>query len=167
MKKSQITKWDPFGELTKWEPFGELNRELGDFRNRMMSLLHRGNGGEWRAIEEGSEFADWLPAVDVSEDDNEYLIKADLPEVSKDQVKVSMDDGRLTIQGERKHEEETKKKKYHRIERSYGRYTRSFRIPEDVEPDKIDAQFKAGVLTVHLPKSEAKKHKEKEIAVHG
>lgn len=153
-------------ELIKWDPFKEMNKEFGDFQRRLSSLFHRGNGVELPSWEMEEAMGDWTPAVDVSEDKDEYLIKADLPEVPKDKVKVSLAEGRLTIQGEREHEKEEKKKKYHRIERSHGKYVRSFRLPDEVDPEKIDAQFKDGVLTVRLPKSEEKKAKELEIAVH-
>ena len=111
--------------------------------------------------------ADWAPAVDIAEDDDAYEITADLPDVNKDHVKVTSNDGYLTITGEREHEKEEKdkKKKYQRIERSYGRYERSFRLPDDVEADKVEAKFKNGVLKLTLPKSEEKKPKELEIKV--
>ena len=151
-KKTEITRWDPF-------------LELDNLQDRMKSLFMRtGNGGY--PLFSDSEFADWAPAVDITEDDNEYTITADLPEVEKDQVKVTLDDGRLTISGEREHKEEEKKKKFHQMERSYGKYVRSFRLPEEVESEKIDANFDAGILTVHLPKGEAAKSHKTEIAVH-
>ncbi len=148
--------------LAKGEPFAEFE----NLQDRMRSLFARlGNGGS--ALSINGEFGDWSPAVDVTEDDKEYTISADLPEVTKDQVHVTIDDGVLAISGERKHEKEEKKKKYHRIERSYGKYERRFRLPEDVETEKIGAEFKKGALTVHLPKGEKKKKKahEQEIKV--
>jgi HSP20 family protein len=151
-KKNQITNWDPF-------------KELEDLQDRMRSLFVRsGNGDSFLTNE--TDFADWSPAVDISEDEKEFTITADLPDVKKEEVKVSLDDGMLTIKGERQHKEETKKKKFHRVERSYGKYVRSFRLPDEVESDKIDAAFKDGVLTVHLPKGEKSKSREKEIAIH-
>lgn len=101
------------------------------------------------------ENPEWKPACDITEDDNEYLVTADLPEVKKDEVKVNIDNGVISISGERKTESEKKdkKKKYHRIERSYGSYQRSFRLPENVKEDGVQAEFKDGVLRVHLPKN--------------
>jgi hypothetical protein len=105
MKKEKPMK----SELAKSEPFCELEKEVHNFRNRLSSLFKHGNGGDSWFREEDAKLAEWSPAVDVSEDD-EYLIKADLPEVEKDQVKVTVAEGRISIKGERKHEEEEKKK---------------------------------------------------------
>lgn len=153
MKKHALTTWDPF-------------RELDDIQNRLSSLFRRENGGG--EIASGSTIgAEWSPAVDIAEDDNEFLITADLPEVDKKDIKVTMDDGILRISGERHHESEEKdeKKKYHRIERSHGHYERSFRMPKTVDGEKLAADFKDGVLHVHLPKSEESKPKEIEVAI--
>jgi HSP20 family protein len=109
--------------------------------------------------------ADWVPSVDVSETEGEYQIKAELPEVKKEDVKVTVEDGVLTIQGERKHEKEEKGKKYHRVERSYGSFVRSFTLPDLVDEEKVKAEFKDGVLNVQLPKSEKAKPKAIEVAV--
>lgn len=97
---------------------------------------------------------DWKPACDITEDEQEYLVTADLPEVKKDEVKVNIDNGVISISGERKtkSEKKDKDKKYHRIERSYGSYQRSFRLPENVKEEGVKAEFKDGVLRVHLPK---------------
>ena len=152
-------------EITRWNPF----QEFEDLQDRFRSLFLRtgnGNGNKGELAEIG-ELADWSPAVDVTEDDKEYLITADLPEVDKKDIKVTAEDGRLTISGERKREKEEKKKTWHRVERSYGKYVRSFRLPDEVEAGKVDASFKNGVLTVHLPKSpeKAKAKKANEIPV--
>jgi HSP20 family protein len=96
----------------------------------------------------------WVPEVDIIESDKEYLIKAELPEVKKEDVKVSVEKGVLTIQGERKQEKEEKGKKFHRIERSYGSFERSFTLPDDADEGKVSAEFKDGILSVHLAKSE-------------
>ena len=97
--------------------------------------------------------------VDISEDDKEYLLKADLPEMKKEDVKVTVENDVLSISGERKSEKEQKKKKYHRIERSYGTFLRTFTLPEDTDGKKIAAEFKDGVLKVRLPKIPAAKTK--------
>src|SRR2546426_2987313 len=98
--------------------------------------------------------ADWAPAVDITEDDKEYLIKAEIPEVEKKDVKVTVQDGVLTIQGERKKETEEKdNKRFHRVEHFYGTFVRSFTLPEDAAEDKTRAEFKDGLLLVHLPKA--------------
>ena len=90
-------------------------------------------------------------SVDVVEDDKEFLIKAELPEMKREDVKVSVEDGVLTVSGERKFEKEDKSKKYHRIEREYGSFVRSFTLPAGTSGEKVTADFKDGVLKVHLP----------------
>jgi HSP20 family protein len=108
---------------------------------------------------------DWAPAVDIAESPAEYLIKAELPEMRKEDVKVKVDRGIIRIEGERRLEKDEKNRKYHRVERAYGSFTRAFNVPEDVEASKVSAQFKDGVLNVHLPKSEKKMVKEFEVPV--
>ena len=103
--------------------------------------------------------------MDVSEDDKEYVIKAEIPEVKKEDVKVMVQDGVLVIQGERKQEKEEKGKKFHRIERTYGTFVRSFAVPDDADETKVMAEFKDGMLTVHLPKSEKAKPRAIEVKV--
>ncbi|MET0254026.1 MAG: Hsp20/alpha crystallin family protein [Terrimicrobiaceae bacterium] len=145
--------------LTKWNPF----RELEEIQNRLGSLFGRtpvrGLG------EEAITVSEWTPLVDITEDDKEYLIKAELPEVKKEDVKVTVENGTLTITGERKFEKEEKGKKYHRIERAYGSFMRSFTLPEGAAGDKVSADFKDGVLKVHLPKSAEAKPKSIDVKV--
>jgi HSP20 family protein len=103
--------------------------------------------------------AEWAPSVDIAEDEKEWLIKADLPEVKKEDVKVTVQDGVLSITGERKFEKEEKKKKYHRVERSYGNFLRSFTLPEGADAGNVAAEFKDGVLKVRVQKTEQKEPK--------
>ena len=110
--------------------------------------------------------ADWLPAVDIEETDKEYLVKTEIPEVKKEDVKVLVEDGTLTIRGERRQEKEEKKTRFHRVERSYGTFFRSFTLPVDADEEKVSAEFVDGMLKVHLPKSENAKPKTVEIKVH-
>jgi HSP20 family protein len=109
--------------------------------------------------------ADWIPTVDISESDGEYLIKAELPEVKKEDVKVTVENGVLTLQGERRQEKEEQGKKYHRIERSYGSFVRSFTLPEAVDESGVKAEYKDGVLNLHLPKTEKVKPKAIDVKV--
>jgi HSP20 family protein len=146
--------------LARFEPLGELEQ----LQNRLSTLFgrapaRRGDGREDLAM------ADWAPLADITEDDKEYIIKTELPDVKKDDVKVTVENGVLTIAGERKFEKEEKKKKYHRVERAYGRFIRSFTLPDDADAGKVKADFKDGVLTVHLPKSEHAKSKQIEVKV--
>ena len=110
-------------------------------------------------------FGSWAPAVDIIEDDKEFLVKADLPEVKREDLHINVENGMLVIHGERKFEREDKKKRYHRTERSFGSFTRSFSLPEGADSTKIRAEFKDGLLQVHIPKSETAKPKQIEVKV--
>jgi HSP20 family protein len=114
--------------------------------------------------EEAMTVSEWTPPVDIVEDEKEYLIKTELPEVKED-VKVTVENGTLTITGERKFDKEEKGKKYHRVERGYGSFMRSFTLPEGAAGDKITAEFKDGVLKVHLAKSAEAKPKSINVKV--
>ena len=133
--------------VMRWDPFRELEE--------MSSRLNRGF----------NTVADWIPTVDIAETDAEYQIKAELPEVKKEDVKVTVEDGVLTISGERRHETEEKGKKYHRVERSYGSFVRSFTLPDHVDDAKVKAEYKDGVLHLHLPKSEKAKPKAIDVKI--
>jgi HSP20 family protein len=153
--------------LTRWEPFkGRLDRwkELEDMEKRLSTYLGR-PAVQTETGKEAMTVAEWSPLVDITEDDKEYLIKADLPEVKKDDVKLTVQDDVMSISGERKYEKEEKGKKYHRIERAYGSFMRSFTLPEDADGSKVSADYKDGVLKVHLPKSEKAKPKSIEVKV--
>jgi len=133
--------------LTRFDPF----RELDDLSTRLNTWF--GQPMRRAADENGASFSDWVPALDVEESDAEYLIKADRPAMKKNDLRIHIEDGMLTLEGERKHEKEETKKKYHRVERSYGRFMRRIGLPSDVDQQKVKAEFADGVLHVHLPKS--------------
>jgi HSP20 family protein len=139
--------------LVRWNPF----RELEDMQSRLNRLF--GETPFPRPEGEGISLSGWSPAVDVQESDTEYLIKADLPDVKKEDVKVELLEGTLTIEGERHQEKEEKGKKFHKIEREYGKFLRRFGVPSEVDASKVEAEFKNGVLNVHLPKSTTAKPK--------
>ena len=147
--------------LTRWDPF----REMDDLQKRVNSIFGLAPQRAANGKEETMIVAQWLPLVDITEDGHEYLIKAELPEVRKEDVKVTVESGVLTISGERKFEKEEKDKRYHRIERSYGSFTRSFSVPDDADDSKVAAEFKDGVLTVRLTKSEKARPKSVEVKV--
>ena len=147
--------------VTRWDPF----REMEDLQKRLTSIFGLAPGRAANGKEENMTVAQWLPLVDITEDDREYLIKAELPEVRKEDVKVTVENGVLTLSGERKFEKEEKDKRYHRIERAYGSFTRSFSVPEDADDTKVAAEFKDGVLTVRLVKSEKARPKAVEVKV--
>ena len=145
--------------LMRWDPFCELEG-ISDRLNRMFARpATRTNGKEALTV------ADWMPTVDISETEGEYVIKAELPEVKKDDVKVTLEEGVLTIQGQRRQEKEEKTTKYHRIERSYGTFVRSFVLPDQVNESSVKAEFKDGMLNLHIPKSEKAKPRAIEVKV--
>ena len=151
---NNLTKWEPFKD---WDPFSELD----EFQNRLGSFFGHSPA---RRNREGT-FSSWSPAVDIIEDEKEFLVKAELPEVKKEDVHVSVENGVLLISGERKFEKEEKNKRYHRTERSYGSFTRSFSLPDGADASKVRAEFKDGLLRVHMPKSETAKPKQIEVKV--
>jgi HSP20 family protein len=142
-------------ELTSWKPF-EFDR-----LRREMDLL-------WDSFLEGRPSSrarlkgEWLPSLDVAETKGDLVIKADLPGMGPKDIEISLNEGVLTIKGEKKQEKE---EGYHLVERSYGTFTRSIRLPKDVQSEKISASFKDGVLKVVLPKSEEAKKKQIKIKV--
>lgn len=146
--------------LIKWDPF----RELEDVSSRLNRIFGRPLG---RAGQDNEMLAtaDWMPSVDISETDAAYLIKGEIPGVRKEDVKVTLQDGLLTIQGERKQEKEEKNKKFHRVECSYGNFVRSFRVPDDADESAVKAEFKDGMLNVTLPKSAKAKPKSVDVAI--
>lgn len=145
--------------LTTWDPL----RELEDFSNRLSGFFQNRLGGFGNGGSDWLSRSEWTPRVDITEDEKEYVIKADLPDVAKEDVKVTVENNVLLIRGERKFEKEEKNKRYHRVERSYGTFLRSFRLPDDADGSKIRADFKSGVLKVTLPKSEKATPKQIEI----
>ncbi len=150
LNRLHAPSWSPLGDSGKFE-----DRLAKLFGWHPVSRLGNGLGGD----KETMTVAEWCPPVDISEDDMEYLVKAELPELKKEEVKVSVENGELAISGERKTEKEENGKKYHRIERSYGSFIRSFILPDSVNPEKVTAEFKDGMLVVHLPKDEKAKPK--------
>lgn len=139
-------------------------REMEDIQNRLYQLLNLGQARP-NGEQEAMTVSEWTPLVDIIEDDKEYVIKAELPEVNKGDVKVTVENGLLTISGERKFEKEEKGKRYHRVERAYGSFTRCFSLPDDTANDKVNAEFKDGVLIVHVAKSERARPKQIEVKV--
>ncbi len=146
--------------LIKWDPF----RELEEMSSRLNRIFGRPRGSA-EADSEMMAVANWMPSVDISETDDAYLIKGEIPGVKKEDVKVTIQNGMLTIQGERKQEKEEKNKKFHRVECSYGSFARSFRVPDDADESAVKAEFKDGMLNVSLPKSAKAKPKSINVAV--
>lgn len=148
-----MTKWNPFREMD------ELSRRLTDLWGLSPTRTHGGD--------EHVTTADWTPLVDIAEDEHQYLIKAELPGVSKEDVRLTVENGTLRISGERRFEKEEKdeQKKYHRVERFYGSFVRSFTVPEDADPAQVSASFTNGMLSVHLPKTEETKPRTVDVKI--
>jgi HSP20 family protein len=137
-----------------------------NFDQRMRRLFGEGFGRFFEPLpEESWSVTTWTPSCDIYETDNEIVVKAELPEVKKENIQVGLENNMLTIRGERKFEEETKKENYHRVERSYGEFMRSFMLPSFADPNKINAEYKDGVLRVTIAKREETKPKQVEVKV--
>lgn len=145
--------------LMRWEPFTEAD---DFFRNMSRPMF-----GRWPRLfgEELERKLEWSPAVDIKETDKEYLVRAELPGLSREDVKVTLENSLLTIEGERRQEKEEKDERVHRVERFYGSFCRSFTLPEDANATAIRAESKDGILTVHVPKLAIEKAKAVQIKV--
>jgi len=153
IRRSHQNTWDPFREF----------QELSDRLNRFFEPRYVPANSEAR--EQALTVFDWAPAVNISETEKAYLVKADLPDVKKEDVKVTHDNGVLTIEGERRQEKREDNEKFHRVESSFGKFLRRFTLPEDAEAETIEANFKDGALTVTIPKASAKAPKSRQIRV--
>lgn len=146
--------------LVKWNPF----RELEDVSNRLNTIFGR-LPVRVESEREMLGVSDWTPSVDISETDTAYLIKGEIPGVKKEDIKVTVEDGMISMRGERHQEKEDKGEKFHRIERSYGSFMRSFRVPDDADESAVKAEFKDGMISVTLPKSEKARNKPRAIEI--
>ena len=145
--------------MTVWNPMREIEN--------MLDRYTHATGRAMTNNEAEMGFTEWSPTVDIEEDDNNYLIRADVPGVEKKDIDVHLDNGVLSISGEKKVEKETGKgTKQHRTERYYGSFSRRFTLPTAIKPDKVDASYKDGVLSLKIPKAEEAKPKSIEIKIH-
>lgn len=142
--------------LTHNDPLANFPANFRSFEDAITRMLNEPRGTR-----------PWSPSVDIYETENELVLKADLPDVKLEDIEVRVENQTLTLKGERKFEEDSSVRGYHRIERSYGNFTRSFSVPSTVDPEKVAAEFKNGVLTVKLPKKEAAKPRQVKIEVKG
>jgi HSP20 family protein len=142
--------------MSRWEPFRDMLSLRADM-DRLFSSLFGG------AYEEREGM--WAPIVDIEEDNDSIMVKAEIPGMQKEDIKVSVQSNILTITGERKHESETKNKTFHRVERSYGKFSRMITLPTDVDSDKVKANYKDGILSITLPKPEAVKPKHIDVEI--
>jgi HSP20 family protein len=142
-----IVRWEPLREL------GTLQNEMNRLFNTVFDAPAPGNGTARR----------WMPAMDLVETEDHFLLRADLPGLSEDDVKIEFEDGTLTVSGERKSEHESKTQGYIRVERAFGAFSRSLTLPQGVDPEAVTARFDRGVLEVSIPKPEARKPRRIEI----
>ena len=159
-----LIKRNPTQEMSLW------NREFPSFRglqslqndmNRIFEDFFRGDN----LVNDSFFSHDWNPAVDIVENKDNYILKAELPGMNKDDVKITLENNLLTIRGEKKNEYDKKEGNYHRVERSYGSFERAFTIPGSIKANDIDAQYSDGVLTLTLPKAEEAKPKMIDVKV--
>lgn len=144
-----ITRFDPFRELVQMQD--RINRIFGDAQRGNDDLLSRG---------------DWMPPVDIFETEaHEIVLKAELPGIQREDIDIRVENSLLTIRGERKREQEAKQEAYHRVERVYGAFSRSFALPSTVNTDKVSAEFKDGVLTITLPARDEAKPRQIQVKV--
>ena len=152
-----VTPWRPFMDLTRWDR--DMDRMMDDFFGRRFRPWWP---DRWFRTDEMEVRA---PVVDVFEDKNDIVVKAELPGMDKDNIEVNLTDNTLTIKGEKKKEEEVKEENYYRCERAYGSFVRSVELPKAVHADKVKASFKNGILEVRVPKTEEAKAKEIKVKV--
>jgi HSP20 family protein len=152
-----LIRWRPGRELSPFRSLTGIQDEI----NRLFDLTLSG----WPNEHQGLFGGEWAPAVDVVEDDEKVVVKAELPGLTDKDVDISVVDNMLTIKGEKKQEEEKKEKGYHRLERSYGAFQRSIMLPTSVTSDKAKASFKNGLLEIELPKKEEAKPKQIKVKV--
>jgi len=147
--------------LIRWEPAREVN-SLQSEMNRLFNTFF----GEAPAGD-AANFRRWVPAMDLMETDDHFVLRTDLPGLNEDDVSIELEDNVLTVSGERKSEHEERREGYHRVERASGRFSRTLTLPEGVNPDAIDASFDRGVLEVRIPKPEERKPRRVSISVGG
>ena len=145
--------------IVRWSPFSEMESLINPLMPNAFANWQRLALGNGKKLE-------WSPSADISETEKEYVIRADLPAVKKEDIQVSLEEGMITIKGERKQQKEDKSEKFHRLESFYGSFERRFSLPENVNAEAVHCESKDGVLTVHIPKmAESPKQKAKQITV--
>ena len=145
--------------IVRWEPFRDLFVTQDRFNRLFNETFSRAFGDEETPVR------NWAPAVDIFENDSNIVLKAELPGIDPKDVEVRVEDNTLYLKGERKFEKETKEENYHRIERAYGSFARSFSLPNSIDAEKVAADYKDGLLTLTLPKREEAKPKTIKISV--
>jgi HSP20 family protein len=154
----ELLKHEPSRAIS---PFETMERWFEEAFRRPFSLL----GPSWLPRLRATEMEEAIPSVDIFEEGDNVVVKAELPGIKKEDVDVSMTDNVISISGEKKKEEKVERKNYYREERSYGSFTRSFRLPMEVQTDKAKAQFKEGILEIRIPKTEEAKKRERKVSI--
>jgi HSP20 family protein len=144
-----VVRWEPLREL------GSLQNEMNRLFNTVFDAPPGGNGGTMRR---------WMPAMDLIETDEHFVLRADLPGMDEDDIKIELEDGTLTVSGERKAEHESKNEGYYRVERAFGGFSRSLALPKGIDPEGVSARFDRGVLEVRIPKPAERKPRRIEIS---
>ena len=157
-ESKELAKVEPSRALS---PFEEMERRIEEFFRRPFSLF----GPSWLPRLKMPEFEEISPTVDIFEEGHDIVMKAELPGMKKEDIEVNITDDIITLSGEKKKEEKIEKKNYHRLERSYGSFVRSFRLPTEVQTEQVKAQFKDGILEIRVPKTEEAKKKEKKVQI--
>jgi len=157
-ESKELAKVEPSRELS---PFEEMERRIDEFFRKPFSLF----GPTWFPRLKMPEFEEMTPTVDIFEEGHDVVLKAELPGIKKEDIEVKLTEDMITLSGEKKKEEKIEKKNYHRLERSYGSFVRSFRLPAEVQTDQVKAQFKDGILEIRIPKTEEAKKKEKKVEI--
>jgi HSP20 family protein len=144
-----IVRWEPLREL------GSLQNEMNRLFNSVFDTPQPGNAG--------TTMRRWMPAMDLVETDEHFVLRADLPGMSEEDIKIEFEDGTLTVSGERKAEHETKNEGYYRVERAFGAFSRSLTLPKGIDAEAVSASFDRGVLEIRVPKPEERKPRRIEI----
>ena len=154
-----IIRWNPLRDVVAWHPITDLSTEFVGMQREIDHMFDRFRGD----LTDDGSISSWLPAVDVLEHEDQYIVRVELPGIDKNDVKITVHKDVLTIRGEKRKTQETKKENYHRLERTFGSFQRSFALPSSILSDKIEASYENGVLSVSLPKVEEAKAKEIEV----
>jgi HSP20 family protein len=153
--------------LIRWEPVRELNTIQNEMNRLFNTFFESPSGAQGPGNGTGGALRRWIPAMDLVETEDDFVLRADLPGVAESDVNIELEDNVLTISGERKAEHEERKEGYYRVERSSGLFSRSLTLPEGVNPEAVKASFDKGVLEVRIPKPEARKPRKVAISVGG
>ena len=153
-----LIRWKPMRDISRWSPVTDLTTEFVTMQKEIDRMFDRYQGGETAP-------ADLRPSVDIVENDNDFVVSMELPGVRKEDVKLTVSDGVLTVKGEKKQERELKEDQYRRLERSFGGFERSFTLPAAARSEAIAASYSNGVLTITIPKAEQAKPREIQVSV--